>query len=389
MVSFLQLTYTRLVEEKTAKFQVVLNAELPLKFNLRAQLPSGEIVPVSLEYVNLHRWCHSCRLISHEVDTCPLLTEEQREHHRQTKENNRDQGQQSRLDSTRKGDLSKRLNVAGQKPQSYLERRSGDGTQRDNRDSVWKRIDSRYAPRDDHREKNRQAPRDRDRDRDILPPSKETYNKRRYDDSFAASRQREETRRAERKHVPTAQSTKGERAPEGSEDDWIINGETFDVDEDDLMDEDELLYDENHKEGEFEQTMASNLMDQTGESSIGMENNLKETMADETLNQLGGIAIGPSSSRDHQSPSHPLQSPLKKKKGSPIFHAAGLSLRKRNMLKGRASPKFKEAKDGPSMGFKPSMARSEKMDDGGKEEGRAKTKTKTAKVGSKPPKIPR
>ena len=142
-------------------------------------------------------------------------------------------------------------------------------------------------------------------------------------------------------------------------------------------------------EGEFEQTMASNLMDQTGESSIGMENNLKETMADETLNQLGGIAIGPSSSRDHQSPSHPLQSPLKKKKGSPNFHAAGLSLRKRNMLKGRASPKFKEAKDGPSMGFKPSMARSEKMDDGGKEEGRAKTKTKTAKVGSKPPKIPR
>lgn len=63
-----------LVEEKTAKFQVVLNAELPLKFDLRAQLLSGEIVPVSLEYVNLHRWGHSYRCISHEVDTCPLLT---------------------------------------------------------------------------------------------------------------------------------------------------------------------------------------------------------------------------------------------------------------------------------------------------------------------------
>ena len=536
-----------LVEEKTAKFQVVLNAELPLKFALRAQLPSGEIVPVSLEYVNLHRWCHSCRRISHEVDTCPLLTEEQREQFRLSKENNRDQGQQSRIDSNRKGDLSKRFNVAGQKPPSYLERRSGEGTQRDNRDSVWKRIDSRYAPRDDHRENNRQAP--RDRDRDILPPSKETYNKRRYDDSFAASKHREETRRAERKHVPTAQSSKGGRAPEGprdnkaarpsssskgereaddppytqleqpqpakqiisspdhvrerpfrlslqknssgdlklkgkigdmgdssesvssakkslnfadkanqspsrsqppllpvsseekrkkswyemtmeeeeeaiktnteadfnthlgetelneindpnedkilEEDDWIINGETFDVDDDDLMDEDELLYDENHKEEETEQSMDSKLMSQAGESSIGAKDNFKETKTDETLNRLGGIAIGPSSSRERgegrekQSPSHLLQSPFKKKKGSPNTHAAGLSLRKRNMIKGRASPKFKEAKDGPPMGSKSSMGELEKMHGGGKEEALTKTKNKAAKVGSKPPKIPK
>ncbi|WZZ77690.1 hypothetical protein YC2023_098262 [Brassica napus] len=73
---------------------------------------------------------------------------------------------------------------------------------------------SRYAPRDDHRENNRQAP----RDRDILPPSKEAYNKRRYDDSFAASKHREEARRAERKHVPTSHSSKGERASKGPSD---------------------------------------------------------------------------------------------------------------------------------------------------------------------------
>lgn len=36
------------------------------------------------------------------------------------------------------------------------------------------------------------------------------------------------------------------------EDDWIIDGETFDVEDDDLMDEDELLYDENHKKEEIE-----------------------------------------------------------------------------------------------------------------------------------------
>ncbi|CAN6854484.1 unnamed protein product, partial [Brassica oleracea] len=274
----------------------------------------------------------------------------------------------------------------------------------------------------------------------ILPPSKETYNKRRYDDSFAASKHREETRRAERKHVPTCLSSKGERALEGprrkkkswyemtmeeeeeeevikpsteadfnthlgetdlneinnpnedkilEEDDWIIDGETFDVEDDDLMDEDELMYDENHKEEEIEQPMVSKPMSQSGERSIGAKDNLKETKADETLNRLRGIVIGPSSSQEQQSPSHPLQSPFKKKKGSPNPHAAELSLRKRNMIKGRASPKFKETKDGPSMGSKSSMGWVDKMHDGGKDEALAMTKNKAAKVGSKPPKIPK
>lgn len=43
------------VEEKAVKFELELDAERPLKFKLRAQLPSGEIVPVTLEYSNLHR----------------------------------------------------------------------------------------------------------------------------------------------------------------------------------------------------------------------------------------------------------------------------------------------------------------------------------------------
>lgn len=49
-----RLGHVGLVEEKSAKFQVELNVDLSLKFALRAQLPSGEIVPVTLEYVNLH-----------------------------------------------------------------------------------------------------------------------------------------------------------------------------------------------------------------------------------------------------------------------------------------------------------------------------------------------
>ncbi|KAL0708964.1 hypothetical protein Bca4012_015942 [Brassica carinata] len=216
------------VEAKTAKLQVELNAELPLKFALRAQLPSGEIVPVTLEYVNLHRWCHSCHLISHEVETCPRLSEAEREQHRLAKEANKDQGQHSRIDANRIGDLTKRSSVAVPKAPRFNERRSGERTQGDNRDSVWQRIDSRYAPRDDsryapredYRENNRQSSREEKREdirhsirgRDTLPANKETYNKRRYDDSFAASRHREEAKRSERKHVPSSHSSKGETA---------------------------------------------------------------------------------------------------------------------------------------------------------------------------------
>ncbi|KAL0854232.1 hypothetical protein Bca101_059384 [Brassica carinata] len=216
------------VEAKTAKFQVELNAELPLKFALRAQLPSGEIVPVSLEYVNLHRWCHSCHLISHEVETCPRLSEAEREQHRLAKEANMDQGQHSRIEANRIGDLTKRSSVAVPKVPRFNERRSGEGTQRDNRDSVWQRIDSRYAPRDDsryapredYRENNRQSSREEKREdirhsirgRDTLPANKVTYNKRRYDDYFTASRHREEAKRSERKHVPSSHSSKGETA---------------------------------------------------------------------------------------------------------------------------------------------------------------------------------
>ncbi|KAL0854297.1 hypothetical protein Bca101_059449 [Brassica carinata] len=196
------------VEAKAAKFQVELNAELPLKFALRAQLPSGEIVPVSLEYVNLHRWCHSFRLISHEDESCPSLTEQERKQGRLAKEADRD------------------LGAAAPKVPRFNERRSGEGTQRDNRDNVWKRIDFRYAPRDDHREQNclnlreekREDNRHAGRGRDALPPSNEIYNKRRYDDSFAASKHQEEGMRIERKHVPSSHSSKGEIAMEDPRD---------------------------------------------------------------------------------------------------------------------------------------------------------------------------
>ena len=82
-------------------------------------------------------------------------------------------------------------------PQPSKDRRSGEDTHRDTRDSVWKRIDSRYDPRVDPRPKTRFDHRyektHSDRQRD--PPNRDSYNKRRYDESFLISKQREASRR--------------------------------------------------------------------------------------------------------------------------------------------------------------------------------------------------
>ncbi|KAL0647946.1 hypothetical protein Bca4012_046237 [Brassica carinata] len=150
----------------------------------------------------------------------------------------------------------------------------------------------------------------------------------------------------------------------------MIDGENFD--DDDLMDEDDLLYDGNHKEEEVEQPMAP----QTTPRPIANERD-GEKKAEETLNRPVGNATWPGSSNNHQQPpTLSSQSPFKKKKGSPNPNAAGLSLRKRNMLKGRASPK---TKDGPALGSNSYMGRINKPSSGGSEDVSAKIKNKTAK----------
>ncbi|KAH0867271.1 LOW QUALITY PROTEIN: hypothetical protein HID58_074293 [Brassica napus] len=189
-----------------------LDAELPLKFNLRAQLPSGEIVPVSLEYSNLHRWCHHCRLISHEIDTCPQLPDDQKEQFIKEKELSRDQGPYPRKEVNRNGENSRRATAPDSKAPVMQERRPVDYSQRDNRDSVWKRIDSRYVPREDHRRDHRHVPRDLEKQ----PHQKETYNKRRYEESFASSRQREEVRKTTSKQLPSKKSSEEEHLPSAS-----------------------------------------------------------------------------------------------------------------------------------------------------------------------------
>ncbi|XP_048614085.1 uncharacterized protein LOC125587501 [Brassica napus] len=67
-----------LIDARAAKVQVEINMDRPLRFALRAQLSTGEIVPVKLVYSNLHRYCRHCRHVSHEVESCPQLSEAER-----------------------------------------------------------------------------------------------------------------------------------------------------------------------------------------------------------------------------------------------------------------------------------------------------------------------
>lgn len=70
------------VDARASRMQVTLNGDCPLHFDKKVMLPSGEVVPIKLSYEKLHRWCFTCRMISHEERTCPLLTDEQRQERR-------------------------------------------------------------------------------------------------------------------------------------------------------------------------------------------------------------------------------------------------------------------------------------------------------------------
>lgn len=62
----------RLVDAPMARFQVTIKADEPLRFRKKTQLPTGEVVWVSLRYDKLFRWCKLCHRICHEQEKCPL-----------------------------------------------------------------------------------------------------------------------------------------------------------------------------------------------------------------------------------------------------------------------------------------------------------------------------
>lgn len=66
------LGVVRAVDESMARLQVTITTDEPLRFRKKTQLPTGELVWVSLRYEKLFRWCKICHRICHEQDSCPL-----------------------------------------------------------------------------------------------------------------------------------------------------------------------------------------------------------------------------------------------------------------------------------------------------------------------------
>ncbi|CAN7008541.1 unnamed protein product [Brassica oleracea var. botrytis] len=174
---------------------------------------------------------------------------------------------------------------------------------------------------------------------------------------------------------------------------------TFDVDEDDLMDEDELLYDE--KQQEEEPALSSDriplLLIIEGNTESGKETT--EASVEESSKQ-SGLKTSVTGSRCAQlTPGRSSRSPTQKKRGisSPI--ATGVSLmrasnrlltKQRNLMVGRASSKAKVSKSGPKLNKNLSPAQGQDPSDFEKAQLLLKNNKKSAKVGSnKPPKIPK
>lgn len=69
----------KLIEAHGSKFRVSINADAPLQFEKKVGFPNGDIGTVTFEYVGLHRYCFTCKLLSHEEGFRPNLTEDQRQ----------------------------------------------------------------------------------------------------------------------------------------------------------------------------------------------------------------------------------------------------------------------------------------------------------------------
>lgn len=64
------------------RVRVIINGDMPLKFECKVGFDNGDVVKALIIYEDLHRHCFTCKRISHEEGTCPELSPEQREANR-------------------------------------------------------------------------------------------------------------------------------------------------------------------------------------------------------------------------------------------------------------------------------------------------------------------
>ncbi|KAJ4881197.1 Uncharacterized protein Rs2_38252 [Raphanus sativus] len=71
---------TRLnLDSTNARLQVSINADRPLQFERRVGFPNGDTGKVHFEYEGLSRPCFGCNRITHDIHSCPELTQEERD----------------------------------------------------------------------------------------------------------------------------------------------------------------------------------------------------------------------------------------------------------------------------------------------------------------------
>ncbi|CAN6829212.1 unnamed protein product [Brassica oleracea] len=85
------------VDDKKARIQVSIDADKPQQFERRIGFPNGDIGKVTLSYDGLHRYCFTCKLISHDENTCPQLSPEERELKKKQRLESLNPNEQSRL----------------------------------------------------------------------------------------------------------------------------------------------------------------------------------------------------------------------------------------------------------------------------------------------------
>ncbi|KAH0879087.1 LOW QUALITY PROTEIN: hypothetical protein HID58_066481, partial [Brassica napus] len=127
-----EFDYTDLVEKY----------KLSLEGRMKAGYANGDVINVTLNYEEIHRYCYTCKRISHEDGTCPELSPEQREVNRI-----------ARLKQKEKEELAAR--EAFSAPTKGLEPHARISNKRDNlAKNVWNRLDHSSVEKD---------PRDRER----------------------------------------------------------------------------------------------------------------------------------------------------------------------------------------------------------------------------------
>ncbi|KAG5401122.1 hypothetical protein IGI04_015729 [Brassica rapa subsp. trilocularis] len=70
------------VDVDNGRVRVRINVDEPLQFKRKAGYANGDVISVTLNDEELHRYCYTCKRISHEEGTCPELSLEQRESNR-------------------------------------------------------------------------------------------------------------------------------------------------------------------------------------------------------------------------------------------------------------------------------------------------------------------